>query len=103
MSIQLLREKIYLVLKEAYPAKMSASEIAKKINEEYDMNVSRKQVHNALRDFARKNKHFAIFPSIPQKGITYSVYLLDPPFCTSAERSIKKIELSPVDIDFDKS
>ena len=76
-------EKIRILsyhLNELYPTKLSAQEIAKHINLRFNQRLSRWQVQNALRSFARLNKHFAIFPSFFPTRIKYSIYKLEPPF-----------------------
>lgn len=75
-----IRSYAYQVLLSNYPKKMSASEIAHEINTLFQLDVSRKQVHNALRVFARKDKHFGVFPSFFPFRIRYSVYPFEGPY-----------------------
>lgn len=75
-----IRLMAYSVLLQDYPNKLSASEIAKRINKEYGIIASRQQVHGALRVFARMNRHFAIYPSFFPYRIRYSVYPFEGPF-----------------------
>ncbi len=75
-----LRQYAYYVLRNNYPTKFSAGEIAREINIRYGLKISRRQVHHALREFSRSNKHFSIFSSFFPRRIRYSVYLLDNPF-----------------------
>ena len=80
MTINDLRYHAYLVLRANYPSKMSAKDISKQINILFDANTSRRKVHYALRDFARFNKHFAVYPSFFPRRILYSIYPLPEPF-----------------------
>ena len=75
-----IRVLAYSVLMVQYPKKLSAGEIAEAINVNNAYAVSRKKVHYALRNFARSNKHFAIYPSFFPHRIEYSVYPFEGPF-----------------------
>lgn len=100
MTKELIRNHAYWVLRDNPQIKMNASEIARAINKDYGIRVSRWQVHSALRSFARSNKHFSIFPSFFPPRISYSVYILDEPFTPEIpKRDVKVIPL--VSLPFD--
>lgn len=80
MSANEIRQLAFSVLLYRFPQKLSAREIADTICLDYGIEVSRRQVHSALRDFARSNKHFAIFPSFFPYRLSYSVYPFEGPF-----------------------
>ena len=80
MSANEIRQIAFSVLLYRFPQKLSAREIADAICLDYCFEVSRQQVHSALRVFARSNKHFAIFPSFFPYRIKYSVYPFEGPY-----------------------
>jgi len=80
MDVSLLRLLTYNVLKDNYPTRLSAREIAEIIGVITGGNVKREHVHYALREFSRHNRHFAWFPSYSPHRIYYSIYLLNPPY-----------------------
>ena len=79
-----LRGKIYEVLRSNYPWKMSASQIAEELNNRKNCffisseTITKRQVEYAIRYYALKSKHFAVFPI--NGRVRYSVYLLEPPY-----------------------
>ena len=73
-----LRQNCYYILKQFYPTKLSASEIAFELNrQQIGPEVTASQVTYAIRYYSLRCKHFAVFPI---GGIKYSVYPIDPPF-----------------------
>lgn len=66
-----MRDISYSILRDAYPKKLSAGEIARRSGGF----LTRKQVHYALREYARMSPVFSIFPDPISGRITYSVYL----------------------------
>lgn len=102
MTTEEIRGNAYWVLRHNYPNKMRASQISSKINLDYGKTATPREVHDALRNFARQNKHFSIFPSFFPRRIKYSVYILDEPYCPEPSfkpAGVKKIHLSPLPID----
>ena len=75
-----IRQLAYRVLCDNYPQKLTASEIAENITMRFGVKLSRSQVHRALRQFARGNIHFSIFPSFFPTRVRYSVYKYNPSF-----------------------
>lgn len=70
----------YSVLRANHPKKMSAKEISDEINILYGNLTSRSSVHHALREFARQNKHFAIYHCFFPRRVKYSIYILSEPY-----------------------
>ncbi len=81
MSTDEIRRLSYRILEYSYPAKMTAGEIARFANIMYGIPLKRKHIHNALRNYARSSKYFAIFPSFFPRRIYYSIYIVNEPFC----------------------
>lgn len=70
MRAAVVRNIAYGILLHHYNRRMTAGEIARNSNGQ----VTRKQVHHALRNFARVSRQFAIFPDPAANRIYYSIY-----------------------------
>ena len=77
--VRRVRQLSYSVLCQNYPQRLTANEIAESINIIVNSKfVSADQVRYAIRYFALRNKHFAVFRI--NQMLKFSVYILDPPF-----------------------
>lgn len=76
-KIRIRRQRIYEVLRNCYPAKLSASEIARLINQSAlnQEPVLPRHISYALRYFALRNRHFSVF--LMDGEVRYSVYILE--------------------------
>lgn len=79
MYKRILQQYAYEILRNAYPTKLSAKEIAEQIRMIWNISVSDRVVRNMLKKLALTNPHFGKYYYRPNR-IKFSVYMRNTPF-----------------------